>query len=68
MMDLKEYLCIHCYKNLGKYYLFELKRYRDETPRPICIECVKRLAEFVGTVRECINREDEECQQKQPIP
>jgi len=53
----KEHECIHCYKNMGTHYLFELKRYQDETPRPICLECVKRLATFIETVRECISKE-----------
>ncbi len=55
-----EFECCHCYKPLGKYYLFELKRYKDETPRPICRKCVKGIITFGELIDDIINNENEE--------
>lgn len=55
----QEFECIHCYKSLGKFYLFELKRYRNDTPRPICRFCVKGLVEFSELIEGIIRRENE---------
>lgn len=54
-----EFECSHCHAPLGKYYLFELKRYRDDTPRPVCRACVKVLVEFGELIEGIIKGEDE---------
>lgn len=56
---IRKFECVHCYEDLGLYYTFELKRYRDDTPRPICKSCAKSLIEFGELLNELINTEDE---------